>query len=44
MAISIFHRCDVRAENSVSSSQGPEVIKIVMLNSAEHENFPAHKC
>ena len=22
---------------------GPEVIKI-MLNSAEHENFPAHKC
>ena len=23
---------------------GPEVIKKVMLNSAEHEIFPAHKC
>ena len=23
---------------------GPEVEKIFMLNSAEHEIFPAHKC
>ena len=23
---------------------GPEVIKKIMLNSAEHEFFPAHKC
>ena len=22
----------------------PEIIKLVMLNSAEHEIFPAHKC
>ena len=23
---------------------GPEVIKKIMLNSAEHEIYPAHKC
>ena len=23
---------------------GPEFIKNFMLNSAEHENFPTHKC
>ena len=23
---------------------GPEVIKIFMLNSAEHTSFPVHKC
>ena len=26
------------------SKSGPEVITFFMLNSAEHENFPAHKC
>ena len=26
------------------STLGPEVMKNFMLNSAEHEFFPAHKC
>ena len=25
-------------------SSGPEVIKKIMINSAEHDIFPAHKC
>ena len=27
-----------------SSGPSPEVIKLFMLNSAEHEIYPAHKC
>ena len=27
-----------------SHSSGPEVIKKIMLSSAEHEIYPAHKC
>ena len=33
-----------RRHRLISLLSGPEVIKIFMLNSAEHEIFPAHRC
>ena len=32
------------ARQASLSLPGPEVIKLFMLNSAEHELYPAHKC
>ena len=35
---------EIRKNALLSGVLAPEVIKLSMLNSAEHEIYPAHKC
>ena len=45
LGVPIYKHRRVGHDETVPLEQsGPEVIKKIMLNSAEHEIFPAHKC